>query len=380
MHDTYEKIYCRICNKLFSRITAKHTTHHQLTVQEYKKQFPDAPIASQQSNEIKTKSAIQANSSRKGIPRSIAVIEKIKSSKSLNPRPAWNKGIPRTEEQNQQLSLIRKQKFQSGEIIHWNTGRTTSAETKQKTSNTALSQNRHYSLKSLEKRNITIANKKQHGWVPLSTLNRGKPSNLTEEGRQKLRLASKVNNEKRTRLKNDRIEELLISYDLELQTTDGYNYNIKCNICNTSFVRTVSVFAPYRYELYSGEYCPICYPSCYLGGYYSKELFETYPDIAQKPGALYVVKMYDDKETFIKVGITQHNAQVRLRNERRVYDFEVLAEYFMTIEQAHCVEQHILRKFVNYKYSPTKNFGGQTECFSVDVLTKLIGLEVLMTD
>jgi len=378
LHDTYEKIYCRICNKLFSRITERHTIPHGLTVKTYKEQFPDAPTVSQQSDETKKKAAVIANSSRKGIPRSTEVIEKIKSSKSLNPKPAWNKGIPRTKEQNQHLSLVRKQRFQSGKIIHWNTGKTTSEETKQKTSNTALSQHRHYSSESLEKRNITIDDKKQNGWVHHSVFNRGKPANLTEESRRRIRDTSTLTNEKRTTLKNDRITELLTIHDLELQTTDGYNYSIKCKACNTLFTRTVSVFAPYRYELYSGEYCPICYPV--HGGYYSEDLFNTYPEMKQLPGILYVARLYDDCESFIKIGITQRDALTRLRNELSIYKFEVLFEHNMTIEQAFYAEQYILSEFVDYKYQPNKDFGGKTECFTVEVLKELLDLEYSVLD
>lgn len=111
-----------------------------------------------------------AQSVRKGIPRSEQVVDKIKQTKELNPTPAWNKGIARTDEQNLQLSAIRKQRFASGEITHWNKGNVTPDHVRRKTSITALSQHRTYLETSKQKRTETYNGKKQQGWVHPSTL------------------------------------------------------------------------------------------------------------------------------------------------------------------------------------------------------------------
>jgi hypothetical protein len=90
---------------------------------------------------------------------------KVKESKKLNPVEAWNKNVPMTEERKLYLSKIRKERFASGEIIHWNQGNSISQEIKDKISQTALEQERHYSQESLEKREKTIQVKKDAGWV-----------------------------------------------------------------------------------------------------------------------------------------------------------------------------------------------------------------------
>ena len=42
--DTYKTIYCRICGRGFKAITAQHTRTHQMSLSDYIKKFPDAPI------------------------------------------------------------------------------------------------------------------------------------------------------------------------------------------------------------------------------------------------------------------------------------------------------------------------------------------------
>ncbi len=39
------KIKCAICGQVFSRITQKHLNKHDISVAEYKKKFPDAPLS-----------------------------------------------------------------------------------------------------------------------------------------------------------------------------------------------------------------------------------------------------------------------------------------------------------------------------------------------
>lgn len=46
--DSHDKIYCRICGKFYTRIYGLHIRKvHNMTIEEYKEMFPDAPVQSQ---------------------------------------------------------------------------------------------------------------------------------------------------------------------------------------------------------------------------------------------------------------------------------------------------------------------------------------------
>ena len=158
-------IRCEICGEEFNNITWKHLKTHDITTDQYKILYPDAVLQSEETAKRRREHATRANKSRIGVKRSPDVIKKIKKSKANNPVEAWNKGIPRTQEQNRQLSEIRKQRFTTGDIAHWNTGRTTSTKTKSKISATLISQNNTYSEHSLQKRNETLHKKRENGWI-----------------------------------------------------------------------------------------------------------------------------------------------------------------------------------------------------------------------
>lgn len=54
--DTYEKVSCRVCGSHFKQISTGHAAYHGMTVAEYRKEFPTAPIMSQQMRDDKSKS------------------------------------------------------------------------------------------------------------------------------------------------------------------------------------------------------------------------------------------------------------------------------------------------------------------------------------
>lgn len=162
-------VVCEVCKKEMASITWKHLQQHSLTLAEYTALFPSSPTRSLSSIMRKKAGATAANANRKGIPRPDHIKQKIRETKQKNPHRAWNKGVPRTAEQNRALSAKRKELFSSGKLIHWNAGRTCPEEVRNKIRSTALAQCRTYTSHSLVKRNITYINKKASGWVHHST-------------------------------------------------------------------------------------------------------------------------------------------------------------------------------------------------------------------
>lgn len=165
-----DTVTCAICGERMATITWKHLAKHNITLAEYALRFPNHPIRSIAATQRKKEGAVRANAARKGTQRTDDVKHKIRETKRANKNPAWNKGKPKTDLQKQQLSETRKRLYESGQIVHWNTGNTTPDSVKQKIRDTALSQHRQYSAISSTKRKLTYSQKRANGWVHNSTI------------------------------------------------------------------------------------------------------------------------------------------------------------------------------------------------------------------
>ncbi len=133
MENNIEKITCLICKKQMTAINNRHLISHNLTADEYRKQFPNAKLLSDSVAKRLSERSIKANESRKGVARSEET--KRKMSKAQKGRSAHNKGVPMSEEQKQQLSILAKERYESG-FVHPNQDKHLSEETRTKISDT----------------------------------------------------------------------------------------------------------------------------------------------------------------------------------------------------------------------------------------------------
>jgi len=98
--EEYDKVECLICGKKLSSINHTHLKNHNISVDRYREQFPDASIVSQKTKDLK-------NSKLKGKARSEATKKKISESnkKSWAENPNQGRtGCPLSEESKQELS------------------------------------------------------------------------------------------------------------------------------------------------------------------------------------------------------------------------------------------------------------------------------------
>jgi hypothetical protein len=168
-NNEVDGVTCAICGNRFRTISHKHLTlKHDISLKQYVLQYPDYPINSQRSIQAKKDAATRANASRKGVKRSAEIGRKISETKIANHHTAWNKDIAKTQEEKSHQSTKMLEKYSSGEIVHWNTGKKTSQYTKDKISQTSLSQNRIYAESSLIKRTKTLQQMRDDGWIPPS--------------------------------------------------------------------------------------------------------------------------------------------------------------------------------------------------------------------
>lgn len=90
-----------------------------------------------------------------------------------------------------------------------------------------------------------------------------------------------------------------------------------------------------------------------------------------KPTILYYV--YIEKANLYKIGITiNQNPLKRFSKERQLGIKLLWSEKFSNGRDAYYKEQEIIKKYQNYKYTGNPFFsrGGESECFTIDILKK----------
>ena len=90
---------------------------------------------------------------------------------------------------------------------------------------------------------------------------------------------------------------------------------------------------------------------------------------------LYIIKLYNDNEAFIKVGVTDFSVSRRFRSSgdgmsKLGYKFDVLYQYFKSDYNVSLidVESAVGNKFRDVQYLPKNKFGGYLECYEIDYL------------
>ena len=95
---------------------------------------------------------------------------------------------------------------------------------------------------------------------------------------------------------------------------------------------------------------------------------------------LYILKCFDEKEEFLKVGVTDESIGRRYSSDgggkgRFPYRFEILHQYFPeTGKISHLdLEAEIGKRFRDlYSYSPKNHFGGHMECYNMSIYQGII--------
>jgi len=109
-----------------------------------------------------------------------------------------------------------------------------------------------------------------------------------------------------------------------------------------------------------------------------KEWIESCGEHGKTWGTLYVVRLKNNYESFIKVGITTTSLDRRFRDVP--YGYEVLAtEKVYSVKKLYLLEQHLHRRLVRYRYTPKQYFSGYTECYR-DNIEKVVLLEIKKYD
>lgn len=154
---------------------------------------------------------------------------------------------------------------------------------------------------------------------------------------------------------------------------EKYNYdNADIDNMNKKLIITCATHGDFNQRAsdhLNGSGCPTCANG--KRGKYSIEYFGNFPDQQDIRGILYLVKIRD---LWCKVGITKkETVNDRFRSSK---DVLIIREYNTTLKSAFDVEQEILHKFENQRYTANElrllNFPGWTECFPISLLPELI--------
>lgn len=126
--------------------------------------------------------------------------------------------------------------------------------------------------------------------------------------------------------------------------------------------------------IYNLSGCPHCANE--LKGYTRHKYIASCEKNNDGHGTLYLAKISDGNETFLKIGITSYpNTENRFIELNRLYT-EVISLLVVNADPAkvYNLEHYIHRTFIPYKYIPLKEFNGRQECYSIDALDDLMSI------
>jgi hypothetical protein len=94
---------------------------------------------------------------------------------------------------------------------------------------------------------------------------------------------------------------------------------------------------------------------------------KSYIDLAET-STLYLIKIYNESETFYKIGKTIHKIKRRFCGKNRLpYNYEIISEYKSEIGEIFDLEIELHKKYRNFKYLPKIKFKGSGECYNLDL-------------
>lgn len=85
---------------------------------------------------------------------------------------------------------------------------------------------------------------------------------------------------------------------------------------------------------------------------------------------VYVIWCFNEREQFIKVGKTYRNIKTRFKSKFEMpYNYEVIKTFEFNNGIECCEFEALLhKKYLDFTYKPLIEFGGKTECFSINAM------------
>lgn len=122
------------------------------------------------------------------------------------------------------------------------------------------------------------------------------------------------------------------------------------------------VFKMLTHDFLSGSKCPECTSGTTV--FFNDTVLESRKSECENIKAvLYIAKIYNEEESFYKIGVSQFSGDIRLKKGlNRNYNYKILQEESLNLYEALKKEKQILNS--NTKYIPKYKFKGYTECIT----------------
>jgi hypothetical protein len=125
-----------------------------------------------------------------------------------------------------------------------------------------------------------------------------------------------------------------------------------------------------------GHACPGCANDrkrLLAKGGYSEAFFVLHPDMKEHRAVFYIVEFFRAGEMFLKVGITRTSIKSRLKSGYRQYRRTLIVSRILSLYQAFCLEQKVLKAFKHLQVFPQQNlFVGKTECLASSCVEEVL--------
>lgn len=168
----------------------------------------------------------------------------------------------------------------------------------------------------------------------------------------------------------------------KFQHNNGYSYEYtkyidsktKVTVRCTLHDKIISIY-PYELLNHNWNSCPDCYNLGIIrskrNDYITSNYIKYVNEYGKTDSILYIIRCYNDKESFIKIGVTSHWIEYRYRDKKKLpYDYEVIEEIYGTSMQVYMMEKELHMYYKDYSIIPNIKFKGWTECFSDKILAK----------
>jgi hypothetical protein len=117
-------------------------------------------------------------------------------------------------------------------------------------------------------------------------------------------------------------------------------------------------------DILFGYGCTICGRKKHNGGFTLKNAERDKEEWIKIPYTVYVIRAYNDTESFNKIGVTHTKVSHRFSPAKMPYNYEVLKTVSVNKYKACYLEHWLHDVFAKYSYIPLIDFRGWTECFS----------------
>ena len=153
-----------------------------------------------------------------------------------------------------------------------------------------------------------------------------------------------------------------------LKHGNSYNYcKAKYTSISNNIIITCKIhrdFSQKPADHLQGSGCPVC---AILKQGWTKAIFKTQCEKhSEGCGTLYVIRCFNGKETFYKIGRTSKTTALRYNTKISMpYNYEIIHEFIFDPDTVFNLEIDIKNSMGAFKYEPMIAFGGsKTECFS----------------